>query len=58
LDCFANSETSSDQKKLVLPLTFPSPEIVREKMGRDEAIEAAKEIFESWVRRIRKSAPA
>ena len=58
LDCFANSEKSSDQEKLVLPLTLPSPETVRETMDRDEAIEAAKEIFESWVRRIRKSAPA
>jgi hypothetical protein len=32
---------------------LPTPQIARETMSRDEAIEAAKEMFASWVKRLR-----
>lgn len=55
LDCFAKSEKMCDQEKPLLPVTLPSPQIVRETMSRDEASEATKEIFGSWVKRIQTS---
>src|SRR5262245_58703291 len=37
---------------------LPTPETVRESVGPDEALEAARDIFHRWVRKVREATPS
>ena len=37
---------------------LPQPETVRESAQPEETVELAREIFQSWVRKVRQAAPA
>ncbi|MGA8660484.1 MAG: hypothetical protein WB586_30580 [Chthoniobacterales bacterium] len=57
LGCFLKSEGMSENEKPPMLSSLPKPEIVKEMMTREEAIDATKEIFASWAKRVRTRMP-
>ncbi len=58
LSCFACPEDLTDDRRHRTLDWLPAPESVREHVEREEAREQAREIFASWVRRVRQAVDA
>jgi hypothetical protein len=57
LDCFARHITASGNGTHLPRPWLPSPEHVREHLSRSEATTFAKDVFRSWVKKVRAAIP-
>lgn len=57
LDSFVRRFEMRGEDQILRPPWLPRPDVVRTGVDREEAPEAAKEIFASWSQKVRKSIP-
>lgn len=58
LDSFLRTTEVQAREKRVPADWLPKPETVTESIGSDEAVAVARDIFQSWVRKVRQAAPS
>jgi hypothetical protein len=58
LNAFVRRFEIRGKDEISRPPWLPKPETVRMRVAREDASEAAKEVFASWVRRVRASIPS
>lgn len=58
LDCSLREARGRGETVHSRPAWLPAPEQILEKVPRAEAVELAKEIFQQWVNKLRRSIPA
>jgi hypothetical protein len=57
LDSFLRTKDYQAKEKQFHAGWLPKPETMVEPVGPDEAIEMSRDIFHSWVRKVRRSVP-
>jgi hypothetical protein len=57
LDAFLRNTDLVTRERHFAAAWLPKPQTIRESIGPDETIEAAREIFHRWVRKVREAAP-
>lgn len=57
LDAFLRTTDVRAKERRVPAAWLPKPEIVRESVGPDDAVDLARDIFQRWVRKVREAAP-
>ena len=58
LDAFVRRFEMRGKDQEFRPAWLPNPETVRMRVSHEEASEAAKDIFNSWARKVRRTIPA
>lgn len=57
LDCFVRKVIQQSADVVTRPAWLPRQEIIRHHTSRDEAVDEAKEIFEQWTTKVKRSIP-
>lgn len=57
LDAFVRRFEMRGQDQVLRPEWFPRPDCVRLQVSHEQAADAAKEIFHTWSRKVRKAIP-
>lgn len=57
LDCFLRHPTAELHKQRVKAPWLPAPQVVRERVGFDEASDLARDIASSWCHKVTASIP-
>jgi hypothetical protein len=58
LDAFLRTTDLLTKERRIPAGWLPGPETVREPVGLDETVELTHDIFQRWVRKVRRAAPA
>jgi hypothetical protein len=58
LNSYVRTLDPRSREKPFSPDWLPKPDVVTESVGPDEALEAARDIFHRWGRKVRESAPS
>ena len=58
LDAFLRTTDLRSAEQRFAEAWLPKPELVRESVEQAEAVEMARDIFHSWVRKVKERAPA
>ncbi len=58
LDAFLRTTDLRTKEKRVRAAWLPKPETVRERVGPEETVDLAREIFQRWARKVRQAFPA
>jgi hypothetical protein len=58
LTSFLRTTDLRAKEKQLSATWLPKPETLMESVGSDEALDAARDIFHRWVRKVREAAPA
>lgn len=58
LDAFLRNTDLVTKERHFTADWLPHPETVRERVGAEESVEMARDIFHRWVRKVRAAAPA
>jgi len=58
LESFLRTTNLLAKEKHITAAWLPKGETVTESVGPDETVEAAREMFHRWVRKVREAAPA
>ena len=58
LDCFLRAADIRTKEKTLTVDWLPKPETLTESASLEEAVEAARDIFHRWVRKVRQASPS